>query len=140
MPGRTAAVCLMTAFLVAGCGSPAVHLASEPPGAHLLLDGRLRGRTPLGMQAHYPGLRALELNHPGYRPEEVLADLRPSPPWWLFPFDFPLELVRALSRERDQDLRFVLERAAAEAGVGPTEGEILALARRARALGLRRVR
>jgi hypothetical protein len=102
---RTLAVA--TALGLSACTGPVLHL-EIPAGQHLFVDGRAESRTELPFR--YYGttvLDALPGDVPaapnarsradfGHRPSRTLVALPPPAELWLFPFDFPVEVVHWL--------------------------------------------
>lgn len=63
-------------------------IASNPPGARVLVDGRDAGLTPVSLDFLYYGTRKITLMKDGY---ETLTVMQPvSMPWYQVP---PLDLV-----------------------------------------------
>ena len=137
---------LAALLAVPGCHIPTTTVASQPEGVPVALDGRLRGRTPLEIQARYPGIRSVEWlpappETPGGSPRPGRVErleLRPAPPAWLFPLDFPPDLAWSLVSSRDQRVEAALSPPAQGPEEAPTGKEIADMARRARVLALRR--
>jgi len=87
----------------------------------------------------YPGKRELLLTAPSTKAGKFLLEVRPGPPGWIFPLDFPLDMGLALFTDRNRTL--TLELPPSQAGKVPEPGreEIQTLAARAAGLARKRV-
>ena len=88
-------------FLSEATDADELRCVSEPRGAELWVDGRLRGRTEHTMPVRYFGEYRIEVQRAPYLPGRqyfvpVQLERRIDPPVtpWIFPFDFPAEIVR----------------------------------------------
>ena len=121
------------------CKGPSWTIESRPPGAQVYLDGRARGKTPFTLEGVYPGKREIYLAAPGRRPARTLLEVRPGPPGWLFPLDFPLDLGLTLFTQRDRSLTLDLPPARTGEIPEPRREQIQALSSRVEDLARKRV-
>ncbi len=126
-------------FLLTACQGPTWKIQSRPPKATVFLDGRERGKTPVTIEGVYPGRREILLSSPGTLPRRFLLEVRPGPPGWIFPLDFPVDLGLALFTDRNRTLTLDLPAARNGEIAEPGREEIQALAARALELSRRRV-
>ncbi len=126
-------------FLFPSCKGPTWTIESTPPKAEVFLDGRRIGATPAVVEGVYPGTRELLLTAPGREARTFLLDLRPGPPGWIFPLDFPLDLGLALFTSRDRVLYLTLPSARKKEIPEPGREEIKAMTDRALELSRKRV-
>ncbi len=86
-------VVLLLVLLVGlpGCVTRKLFIRSEPPGAEVILDGRLVGTTPYEEEFFSYGVRALELRLSGF--ERTFVEIDVWRPWWQV---FPMSLVTDL--------------------------------------------
>lgn len=55
-----------------------VSIASQPPGASVVANGRPLGRTPFRLDVVRPGAQAFELSMPRHRPTTVSGEVKPG--------------------------------------------------------------
>lgn len=99
-PGRASrALAVVCAALGAGCTGPSTYL--DNPGNHpVYVDGQAEPRTELPFR--YYGTRQFDVVPAdeargadfGRRPERRAVVMPPPASLWLFPLDFPLELIQ----------------------------------------------
>ena len=127
---RGAALAVLLAALAAGCVSRKLFLRSDPPGATVILDGRVAGTTPYEADIPAWGTRNLELRLPGREP--VVTDLSLDTPWW---DHWPLDMFAAAAPwtiRVDREFAYTLAPAATpDLGWGAAEQAL----QRARAAG-----
>ena len=126
-------------FLLPSCKGPTWTIESTPPRAEVFLDGRKIGATPAEVEGVYPGTRELLLTAPGREARTFLLDVRPGPPGWIFPLDFPLDMGLALFTSRDRVLDLTLPSAQKREVPEPGREEIKAMTDRALELSRKRV-
>ena len=83
------------AALCAGCVERTLEIRTDPPGAKVYLDGRLRGTTkngPLLLPFDHYGTRELSVRLEGYRPVTRMVDPA-TPIYQVFPLDFFFECL-----------------------------------------------
>jgi hypothetical protein len=68
---------------LSGCVTRRMTIASDPPGALVLVDGREIGYTPVSLDFNYYGTRELTLIKDGYETLNVLQPLQK--PWYQQP-------------------------------------------------------
>lgn len=84
----------LVAALLVGCGgvTRTLRIASDPPGAQVVLDGRPVGTTPYEEVFLSHGVRRCELRLDGYRRLVVALDV--ARPWWqVFPLSFVTDVL-----------------------------------------------
>jgi hypothetical protein len=75
--------CAAAALLPVGCVSRRMTIASDPPGALVMLEGREVGYTPVSVDFNYYGTREFTLVKDGY---ETLTVKQPvQKPWYQVP-------------------------------------------------------
>ncbi len=134
-----AALVLPALFLCPSCKGPTWKIRSVPPGAEVFLDGRRIGKTPVPVEGVYPGTRELMLTAPGREARTFLLDVRPGPPGWIFPLDFPLDMGLALFTSRTKTLQLDLPASREKTVPKPGRDDIQAMASRALDLARSRV-
>ena len=137
IPASPPLFCLL--LLLAGCGTHHTTITSSPADSPCYIDGRLRGTTPLETTSRWPGYRRIEVIKENHQLRETRVDLRPSPPTWLFPLDFPWDLLRQLLGPGERRVHLRLPPAAAGEAPLPDRTELLRTCRRAASLAARRV-
>jgi len=93
-PGPLAtALLLVPALALSGCRARReLVFESEPPGARVLLDGEVVGRTPLTVPFESYGVRHVSIQHAGYR--DHAEDWELETPWYSrFPLDYVSEVL-----------------------------------------------
>ncbi|GAB4138910.1 MAG: PEGA domain-containing protein [Planctomycetaceae bacterium] len=88
-PARTVmlAVVLVFSLSAIGCLHRRMMIASDPPGAQVLLDGEEIGQTPIAVDFNYYGTREITLIKDGYETRTILQKIRT--PWYqVVPLDF----------------------------------------------------
>ncbi|MBI1347678.1 PEGA domain-containing protein [bacterium] len=81
---RSACLCLAgSSLLLTGCVSRRMTIASDPPGALVLVEGREIGYTPISLDFTYYGTRELTLIKDGYETLTVAQPL--EKPWYQAP-------------------------------------------------------
>ena len=81
---------------------------SEPPGARVLLDGELVGRTPLRVPFESYGVRHVSIQRAGYRDHG--EDWELETPWYSeFPLDFFSEILLPFGWRDEHRMEVVLE-------------------------------
>jgi hypothetical protein len=86
------------------------HLVFEstPPGAQVVLDGEIIGRTPFDLRFESYGTRHVRMSHPGYR--SYKGELEVETPWYsIFPLDLISEILLPLGWEDIHRLQVTLE-------------------------------
>ena len=73
---------------VPGCVTRKLFIRSEPPGAQVILDGKLVGTTPYEEDFYSYGVRSLELRLPGF--QRSFSEIDVWRPWWQV---FPMSLI-----------------------------------------------
>ncbi len=126
-------------FLLPSCKGPTWTVRSEPSKAEVFLDGRKIGTAPVVVEGVYPGTRELLLTAPGREARTFLLDVRPGPPGWIFPLDFPLDMGLALFSSRNRTLDLALPPARKKEVPEPGREEIKAMTARALELSRKRV-
>jgi hypothetical protein len=120
---------LVLAALLPGCVTRTLTLRSDPPGATVILDGRVAGTTPCEAPIPAWGTRSLELDLAGY--QSLVTDLPLDTPWWdhwpldMFAAPWPIHVQR--------DFAFTLQRTVALDLGWDAADEALAHARAAQA-------
>jgi len=97
---------LVAAGLAGSCTGPSTHL--DNPGRHVcFVDGRLERRTELPFRyygtSRVDALPADLASEPDWslQPSSQAVPMPPPASPWLFPFDFPIELVRRMLLGRE---------------------------------------
>jgi hypothetical protein len=68
-----------------------MQIVSDPPGAHIFIDGQKLGTTPGNVQFDFYGTREVAIYKPGYHVMQQMETI--SPPWFeIFPLDLFFEL------------------------------------------------
>jgi hypothetical protein len=120
----SAALLLALLFVAPGCVTRKLFLRSEPPGAEVVLDGKVVGTTPYEETFLSYGVRRLELRLPGFQREIQSLDV--ERPWWQY---FPMSLVTDVlwPFRIEDDHHFVVALHPYEALGGREEAEAAAL-------------
>ena len=104
----------MALALLPGCVTRKLFLKTEPAGAQVWLDGRLKGTTPYEEDLPAYGIRKLELRLPGHARE--VHELDVSMPWYQYwPLDMVSEFLVPWTIEDERRFEFSLTRVDPEA-------------------------
>jgi len=132
----------LLALVVSACQAPEVRVDTANPGAIVHVDGRRLGtNTPTWFRAPYYGKVRVDLELPPrkqqasedivWQPKTTLVEVGPPVSPWLFPFDFPIEVLGWLFGTRDRVAHVSLRRAKVPELDDSTTDAILAELRRA---------
>jgi len=113
--------CFLLALPLAGCRAER-HLVfvSEPPGAHVRLDGKVVGRTPLDLRFEHYGTRRISIYRSGYRSHDEVIEVE-TPWFFVFPLDYVSEILLPFGWEDIHRFEVVLEPQTGEVTEGDME-------------------
>lgn len=113
--GALAGVLAVLASVLGGCVSRKLFIQSEPPGATVVLDGRVIGTTPWEGDFGSYGVRGIELEKPGYARRFDTFEI--PLPWWQYPvFDVVTDLMLPWTIDEHYSFSWELKAIDPEAG------------------------
>jgi hypothetical protein len=131
--GARRAAALLAIGALTACSGPALLVEAQPPEARIYVDGRERGAGRIALAPTYYGTHRLAAvppapgpgpgsdHAPEWRATEGSAPLPEPVSPWLFPLDFPLEILAGLWRAEPAPVR--LELAPRPPPGAPPEGQ-----------------
>jgi hypothetical protein len=103
-----------------GCVTRKLFIHSDPPGAQVLLDGRVVGTTPYEEEFYSYGVRSLELRLPGF--QRSFTEIDVWRPWWqVFPMSLVTDVLWPFHIQDDRE--FSVAMAQSQGLGGPEEAE-----------------
>ena len=94
-------------FITSGCVERELTIRSDPPGAHVYLDGVETGRTPVSVKFHWYGYRGIVLSKDGYEVEQQVVHVKP-PIYQRFLLDFFFDLLVPVTIHDRHEYSFTL--------------------------------